>query len=180
MYLHSRLANKLERQLAGVVSSRSGCLIDQRKAGLQANQLCGVQVSLAALSLLRTCINICPGVLESSLEKLMPLLFLKLCAGKQNVRAAAEGALQGALPGRAALHMLLQPVRAGSFSWCALQWVVNLASTPACRQHSSCPGPIGIMQLRHASHVESVQKQCAADVMVPSSMACQNGLTYFL
>lgn len=56
-----------------------------------------LQVSLAALSLLLSCINICPGVLESNLEKLMPLLFLKLCAGKQSVRAAAEGALQGVL-----------------------------------------------------------------------------------
>lgn len=138
------------------MSSWSGCLIDQCKAGLQANRLCGVQVSLAALSLLRTCINICPGVLESSLEKLMPLLFLKLCAGKQNVRAAAEGALQGSLPDHAALHMLLQPVRAGSFSWCAFHWAVNLASTPACRQHSSRPGPIGIMWLWHASHLQSV------------------------
>jgi hypothetical protein len=52
-------------------------------------------VSLAALALLQVCINICPGVLESNLEKLMPLLFLKLCAGKQSVRSAAEAALQG-------------------------------------------------------------------------------------
>jgi hypothetical protein len=54
-----------------------------------------MQVSLAALALLQVCINICPGVLESNLEKLMPLLFLKLCAGKQSVRSAAEAALQG-------------------------------------------------------------------------------------
>jgi hypothetical protein len=54
-----------------------------------------LQVSLAALALLQVCINICPGVLESNLEKLMPLLFLKLCAGKQSVRSAAEAALQG-------------------------------------------------------------------------------------
>jgi len=50
---------------------------------------------LAALALLQVCINICPGVLESNLEKLMPLLFLKLCAGKQSIRSAAEAALQG-------------------------------------------------------------------------------------
>lgn len=54
-----------------------------------------LQVSLAALALLQVCINICPGVLESNLDKLMPLLFLKLCAGKQSVRSAAEAALQG-------------------------------------------------------------------------------------
>jgi hypothetical protein len=33
--------------------------------------------------------------MEPSLEKLMPLLFLKLCGPKQAVRSAAEGALQG-------------------------------------------------------------------------------------
>lgn len=58
---------------------------------------CVPQVSLGALKLLQACINNCPGVLESNLEKLMPLLFLKLCAGKQSVRAAAEASLQGAL-----------------------------------------------------------------------------------
>lgn len=64
----------------------------------QACNLCCLgasQVSLAALALLQVCINICPGVLESNLEKLMPLLFLKLCAGKQSIRSAAEAALQG-------------------------------------------------------------------------------------
>jgi hypothetical protein len=62
---------------------------------LGAGALTLAQVSLAALALLQVCINICPGVLESNLEKLMPLLFLKLCAGKQSVRSAAEAALQG-------------------------------------------------------------------------------------
>jgi hypothetical protein len=55
----------------------------------------GLQVSLAALSLLQTVINTCAHVLESSLDKLMPLLFLKLCGAKQAVRGAAEASLQG-------------------------------------------------------------------------------------
>jgi hypothetical protein len=73
--------------VAAVLKAKRG----MTKAGV----LMLVQVSLAALALLQVCINICPGVLESNLEKLMPLLFLKLCAGKQSVRSAAEAALQG-------------------------------------------------------------------------------------
>jgi hypothetical protein len=53
------------------------------------------QVSCAALALLLVCINVCPSALEGSMEKLMPLLFLKLAGGKQSVRSAAEAALQG-------------------------------------------------------------------------------------
>ncbi|WIA41106.1 hypothetical protein OEZ86_004736 [Tetradesmus obliquus] len=52
------------------------------------------KVSLAALATLTVCLNTAAHVMEPSLEKLMPLLFLKLCAPKQAVRSAAEGALQ--------------------------------------------------------------------------------------
>jgi hypothetical protein len=55
-----------------------------------------LQVSLAALAALQVCLNTAPHTLEASLDKLMPLLFLKLCGTKQSVRSAAEGALQGA------------------------------------------------------------------------------------
>lgn len=74
-------------------SHRSSCATHQYRSCRCLPLL--IQVSLAALALLQVCINICPGVLESNLEKLMPLLFLKLCAGKQSVRSAAEAALQG-------------------------------------------------------------------------------------
>eukprot|EP00878_Enallax_costatus_P013398 GHUV01014010.1.p1 GENE.GHUV01014010.1~~GHUV01014010.1.p1 ORF type:complete len:768 (+),score=287.98 GHUV01014010.1:178-2304(+) len=52
------------------------------------------KVSLAALAAIQVCINTAPHVIETQLDKLMPLLFLKLCAAKQQVRSAAEGALQ--------------------------------------------------------------------------------------
>lgn len=69
--------------------------ISAAAAGPHPPCVCLPQVSLAALSLLQVCINRCSHVLESSLDKLMPLLFLKLCGAKQSVRSAAEGALQG-------------------------------------------------------------------------------------
>eukprot|EP00775_Hariotina_reticulata_P009312 gene9312-9477_t len=52
------------------------------------------KVSLAALAALQVCLNTAPHTLEATLDKLMPLLFLKLCGTKQSVRSAAEGALQ--------------------------------------------------------------------------------------
>lgn len=53
------------------------------------------KVSLAALAALTVCLNTAPHVMEAALEKVLPLLFLKLCGAKQQVRSAAEGALQG-------------------------------------------------------------------------------------
>ncbi|KAF8062702.1 clasp1b [Scenedesmus sp. PABB004] len=52
------------------------------------------KVSLAGLAALQMCLDVCPHVMEPSLDKLMPLLFLKLCAAKPAQRSAAESALQ--------------------------------------------------------------------------------------
>lgn len=56
---------------------------------------CATHMSIGAIRVLQVCINTAPHMVEPQLDKLLPLLFLKLCAGKQQVRSAAEGALQG-------------------------------------------------------------------------------------
>jgi hypothetical protein len=53
------------------------------------------KVALSALAALQACVAAAPHMMEPGLDKLMPLLFLKLCAAKQAVRSAAEAALQG-------------------------------------------------------------------------------------
>ena len=53
------------------------------------------KVSLAALAATQAALSAVPQTLESHLDKLMPLLFLKLCASKLQTRVAAEGALKG-------------------------------------------------------------------------------------
>jgi hypothetical protein len=52
-------------------------------------------VSLAALAATQAALSAASHALESHLDKLMPLLFLKLCASKLQTRVAAEGALKG-------------------------------------------------------------------------------------
>lgn len=54
-----------------------------------------MQVSLAALGATRAAIANAPRAVESHLEKLAPLLFLKLHALKEAQRAAADAALTG-------------------------------------------------------------------------------------
>ncbi|KAI8476813.1 MAG: clasp N terminal-domain-containing protein [Monoraphidium minutum] len=53
------------------------------------------KISLAALGAVQSAIRAAPRAVESALDKLMPLLFLKLCAPKEATRGAAEAALQG-------------------------------------------------------------------------------------
>jgi hypothetical protein len=43
-------------------------------------------------------LHACPRAIEPSLEKLLPLLFLKLVSSKQQMQSAAETMLQGGAP----------------------------------------------------------------------------------
>ncbi|GBF89721.1 hypothetical protein Rsub_02891 [Raphidocelis subcapitata] len=52
------------------------------------------KISLAALGTVQAAIRAAPRAAEPCLDKLMPLLFLKLCAPKETMRGAAEAALQ--------------------------------------------------------------------------------------
>jgi len=54
------------------------------------------QISLAALNAVSAVLRAAPRIAEPCLDKLMPLLFLKLCAPKDAMRGAAEASLQGA------------------------------------------------------------------------------------
>jgi len=55
------------------------------------------QISLAALAAMRAALGAAHRAVEPHLDKLMPLLFLKLHSLKESQRAAAEAALQGGL-----------------------------------------------------------------------------------
>jgi hypothetical protein len=50
---------------------------------------------VSALAATRATIAAAPRAVEPSLDKLMPLLFLRLHAGKDVIRAAAEATLAG-------------------------------------------------------------------------------------
>ncbi|KIY94798.1 hypothetical protein MNEG_13164, partial [Monoraphidium neglectum] len=54
-----------------------------------------VAISLAGLGAVQAALRAAPRAVEPALDKLMPLLFLKLCAAKESMRGAAEAALQG-------------------------------------------------------------------------------------
>jgi hypothetical protein len=58
------------------------------------------QISLAALGALQAALRAAPRAIEPYLDKAMPLLFLKLHAPKEAVRAAAAAALQGEAAGK--------------------------------------------------------------------------------
>lgn len=65
------------------------------------------KVSLAALGAVQAALAAAPRALEPHLDKLMPLLFLKLCGSKVQTRVAAEAALKGGSAGLQCVYLLL-------------------------------------------------------------------------